>query len=56
MMKQIYIRNFIHWSSILICHTFQIWNFTSEYIQLASQNVHNNLYKATYYGKDAIYY
>ena len=50
------IHNFICERSFLACQTFQILNFTSEYIQLTSQNAHTRSYKATYHDEDTIYY
>ena len=55
-MRQSYIHTFIYERLFLACVTFQIWNFTSGYTHLESQNVHTMSYKATYYNTDTIYY
>ena len=54
-MRRSYIHTFIYERSFLACQTFQISNFTSEYIQLTSQNAHTRSYKATYHDEDTIY-
>ena len=56
MMGRSYIHTFIYESSFLACQTFQISNFTSEYIQLMSQNAHTRSYTATYHDEGTIYY
>ena len=57
-MRRSYIHTFIceRERPFLACQTFQISNFTSEYIQLRSQNAHPMSYKATYHDEDTIYY
>ena len=54
-MRQSYIHTFIYERSFLECQTFKISNFTSEYIQLTSQNGPTRSYKATYHDEDTIY-
>ena len=55
-MRRSYIHTFIYERSFLACQTFQISNFTPEYIQLMPQNTHTRSYKATYHDEDIIYY
>ena len=55
-MGRSYIHTFIYERSFLACQTFQISNFTSEYIQLMSQNAHTMSYKVTYHDEDTIFY